>query len=146
MMDFSLRKVPAFGQWRHSLLAHWISLMALFWMQKTVEGKNYYTFEYELTSPNYSSVSFATIVIANGKYRITWIVTMCRQKWRKTRKKWEKDIDESAFQNLDCSMVVSLYREILHSDSWRKWKTVEKISQSAKSGSRLFQGAWHLKC
>ncbi|KAH8497143.1 hypothetical protein H0E87_019732 [Populus deltoides] len=39
--------------------------------EKTVEGKNYYTFEYELTSPNYSSVSFATIVIANGKYRIT---------------------------------------------------------------------------
>jgi photosystem II oxygen-evolving enhancer protein 2 len=40
-------------------------------MQKTVEGKNYYTFEYELTSPNYSSVSFATVVIANGKYLIT---------------------------------------------------------------------------
>ena len=36
-------------------------------MQKTVDGKNYYTFEYELTSPNYSSVSFATIAIANGK-------------------------------------------------------------------------------
>lgn len=36
-------------------------------MQKTVDGKNYYTFEYVLTSPNYSSASFATIGIGNGK-------------------------------------------------------------------------------
>ncbi|MFQ6666014.1 hypothetical protein Gotur_032538 [Gossypium turneri] len=38
-------------------------------MQKrTSDGKNYYTFEYELTSPNYASASFATIAIGNGKF------------------------------------------------------------------------------
>jgi hypothetical protein len=42
--------------------------MSIQWMQKTVDGKNYYTFEYELTSPNFSTTSFATIAIANGKY------------------------------------------------------------------------------
>lgn len=41
--------------------------MSIQWMQKTVDGKNYYTFEYELTSPNFSTTSFATIAIANGK-------------------------------------------------------------------------------
>lgn len=36
-------------------------------MQRTTDGKNYYTFEYALTSPNYASASFATIAIGNGK-------------------------------------------------------------------------------
>lgn len=50
-------------------------------MQKTVDGKNYYTFEYELTSPNFSTTSFATIAIANGKchyhnvlYHLIWVL------------------------------------------------------------------------
>lgn len=37
------------------------------WMQRTIDGKHYYTFEYILTSPNYSSGSFATVAIGNGK-------------------------------------------------------------------------------
>lgn len=37
-------------------------------MQRTIDGKNYYAFEYKLTSPNYSSHSFATIAIANGNH------------------------------------------------------------------------------
>ncbi|KAJ6900454.1 photosystem 2 reaction center PsbP protein [Populus alba x Populus x berolinensis] len=53
-------------------------------IQKTVEGKNYYTFEYELTSPNYSSVSFATIVIANGRF-YTLIVGANERRWRRYR-------------------------------------------------------------
>jgi len=36
-------------------------------MQRTIDGKHYYTFEYILTSPNYSSGSFATVAIGNGK-------------------------------------------------------------------------------
>ncbi|KAJ6892261.1 photosynthetic NDH subunit of lumenal location 1 [Populus alba x Populus x berolinensis] len=52
--------------------------------QKTVEGKNYYTFEYELTSPNYSSVSFAIIVIANGRF-YTLIVGANERRWRRYR-------------------------------------------------------------
>ncbi|XWS75017.1 hypothetical protein CRYUN_Cryun01aG0048900 [Craigia yunnanensis] len=35
--------------------------------ERTTDGKNYYTFEYELTSPNYASASFATIAIGNGR-------------------------------------------------------------------------------
>ncbi|XWS56535.1 hypothetical protein CRYUN_Cryun09bG0093600 [Craigia yunnanensis] len=35
--------------------------------ERTTDGKNYYTYEYELTSPNYASSSFATIAIGNGK-------------------------------------------------------------------------------
>lgn len=37
-------------------------------MQRSVDGKNYYTFEYILTSPNYRSASIATIAIANGMH------------------------------------------------------------------------------
>ncbi|KAJ7975855.1 PsbP-like protein 2, chloroplastic [Quillaja saponaria] len=36
--------------------------------ERTENGKHYYTFEYQLTSPNYSSTSFATIAIGNGRY------------------------------------------------------------------------------
>jgi hypothetical protein len=43
-------------------------LISTHWMQKTVDGKNYYTVEYQLTSPNFSTTSFATIAIGNGKY------------------------------------------------------------------------------
>uniref|UniRef100_A0A6N2NL20 PsbP C-terminal domain-containing protein n=1 Tax=Salix viminalis TaxID=40686 RepID=A0A6N2NL20_SALVM len=52
--------------------------------EKTVDGKNYYTFEYELTSPNYSSVSFATIAIANGRF-YTLIVGANERRWRRYR-------------------------------------------------------------
>ena len=37
------------------------------WIQRSVDGKNYYTFEYNLTSPNFSVTRFTTIAIANGK-------------------------------------------------------------------------------
>lgn len=35
-------------------------------MQKNVDGKNYYTFEYVLTSPNFARAAFATIAVGNG--------------------------------------------------------------------------------
>ncbi|CAL5363720.1 unnamed protein product [Camellia sinensis] len=34
--------------------------------ERTIDGKNYYTFEYALTSPNFSRAAFATIAIGNG--------------------------------------------------------------------------------
>ncbi|CAL1387275.1 unnamed protein product [Linum trigynum] len=52
--------------------------------EKSVDGKNYYTFEYELTSPNYSSVSFATIAIGNGRY-YTLIVGANERRWKRVR-------------------------------------------------------------
>lgn len=36
-------------------------------MQRTVDGKHYWTFEYELESPNFARSAFATIAIGNGK-------------------------------------------------------------------------------
>lgn len=35
-------------------------------MQKTIDGRTYCTFEYILTSPNFSRAAFATIAIGNG--------------------------------------------------------------------------------
>ncbi|CAN1257625.1 Photosynthetic NDH subunit of lumenal location 1, chloroplastic [Linum perenne] len=54
------------------------------WLCKNVEGTNYYTFEYLLTSPNYSSVSFATIAIGNGRY-YTLIVGANERRWKRYR-------------------------------------------------------------
>ncbi|KAM0013109.1 hypothetical protein Hdeb2414_s0045g00744031 [Helianthus debilis subsp. tardiflorus] len=34
--------------------------------ERTTDGKNYYTFEYTLTSPNFSRAAFATIAVGNG--------------------------------------------------------------------------------
>ncbi|CAN0909452.1 Photosynthetic NDH subunit of lumenal location 1, chloroplastic, partial [Linum grandiflorum] len=52
--------------------------------EKNVEGTNYYTFEYELRSPNYASVSFATIAIGNGRY-YTLIVGANERRWKRYR-------------------------------------------------------------
>jgi hypothetical protein len=35
-------------------------------MQRSVDGKNYWTFEYDLESPNFARSAFATIAIENG--------------------------------------------------------------------------------
>ncbi|KAG4394782.1 hypothetical protein AAZX31_20G088000 [Glycine max] len=52
--------------------------------EKTIDGKHYYTFEYILTSPNYSSASFATIAIGNGRY-YTLIVGANERRWKRFR-------------------------------------------------------------
>ncbi|KAL5196155.1 Photosynthetic NDH subunit of lumenal location 1, chloroplastic [Glycine soja] len=52
--------------------------------EKTIDGKHYYTFEYILTSPNYSSASFATIAIGNGRY-YTLIVGAIERRWKRFR-------------------------------------------------------------
>ncbi|XP_061372277.1 photosynthetic NDH subunit of lumenal location 1, chloroplastic [Gastrolobium bilobum] len=52
--------------------------------ERTVDGKHYYTFEYVLTSPNYSSASFATIAIGNGRY-YTLIVGALERRWKRVR-------------------------------------------------------------
>ncbi|GMI86264.1 Photosynthetic NDH subcomplex L 1, PsbP-like protein 2 [Hibiscus trionum] len=54
--------------------------------ERTIDGKNYYTFEYELTSPNYASACFATIAIGNGRY-YTLVVGALERRWRKVRNK-----------------------------------------------------------
>lgn len=43
-----------------------LNLDQILWVQKNIEGRNYYTFEYILTSPNFARAAFATIAIGNG--------------------------------------------------------------------------------
>ena len=41
-------------------------LIVLF-LQRTVDGKNYWTFEYDLEAPGYGVSAFATVAIGNGR-------------------------------------------------------------------------------
>jgi hypothetical protein len=42
-------------------------------MQLSVDGKNYWTFEYDLESPNFARSAFATIAIGNGKKDLSFM-------------------------------------------------------------------------
>ncbi|XP_059280422.1 photosynthetic NDH subunit of lumenal location 1, chloroplastic [Lycium ferocissimum] len=66
--------------------------------ERTTDGKNYCTFEYVLTSPNFSRAAFATIAIANGRH-YTLIVGANERRWRKFRNKLKVVAD--SFQVLD---------------------------------------------
>ncbi|KAD5961999.1 hypothetical protein E3N88_13472 [Mikania micrantha] len=52
--------------------------------ERSTDGKNYYTFEYTLTSPNFSRAAFATIAVGNGRY-YTLIVGANERRWRRVR-------------------------------------------------------------
>ncbi|KAL5711045.1 Photosynthetic NDH subunit of lumenal location 1 [Ranunculus cassubicifolius] len=52
--------------------------------ERNVDGKNYYTFEYDLESKNYARTAFATVAIANGRY-YTLIVGANERRWRRVR-------------------------------------------------------------
>uniref|UniRef100_A0A803MVM5 PsbP C-terminal domain-containing protein n=1 Tax=Chenopodium quinoa TaxID=63459 RepID=A0A803MVM5_CHEQI len=54
--------------------------------ERSVDGKNYWTFEYQLTSPNFSVTHFTTIAIANGRY-YTLTVSANERRWRRVRNK-----------------------------------------------------------
>ncbi|PKI35223.1 photosynthetic NDH subunit of lumenal location 1, chloroplastic [Punica granatum] len=66
--------------------------------EKTINGKNYYTFEYGLKSPNFTSTSFATVAVANGRY-YTLTVAANERRWRRVRNKLKVVAD--SFQVLD---------------------------------------------
>ncbi|GAB4854854.1 hypothetical protein Ancab_023439 [Ancistrocladus abbreviatus] len=66
--------------------------------ERTMEGKNYYTFEYVLVSPNFSRTAFATIAIANGRF-YTLIVGANERRWRRVRNKLKVVAD--SFKVLD---------------------------------------------
>ncbi|XP_057470003.1 photosynthetic NDH subunit of lumenal location 1, chloroplastic-like isoform X2 [Actinidia eriantha] len=62
-----------------------IQMPTVFDMQeRTIDGKNYYTFEYVLTSPHFSRAAFATIAVGNGRY-YTLIVGANERRWRRVR-------------------------------------------------------------
>ncbi|KAL0541003.1 hypothetical protein IC582_021030 [Cucumis melo] len=52
--------------------------------ERTIDGKNYYTFEYKLSSRAFSRTAFATIAIANGRY-YTLVVGANDRRWRRYR-------------------------------------------------------------
>ncbi|KAL6126587.1 hypothetical protein ACLB2K_074634 [Fragaria x ananassa] len=66
--------------------------------EKTIDGKNYYTFEYGLTSPNFATTSFATIAIGNGRY-YTLIVGANERRWKRYRNQLKMVAD--SFRILD---------------------------------------------
>ncbi|KAM3287584.1 photosynthetic NDH subunit of lumenal location 1, chloroplastic [Capsicum chacoense] len=66
--------------------------------ERSTDGKNYFTFEYVLTSPNFSRAAFATIAIGNGRH-YTLIVGANERRWRKFRNKLKVVAD--SFQVLD---------------------------------------------
>uniref|UniRef100_A0A0D9VSL1 PsbP C-terminal domain-containing protein n=1 Tax=Leersia perrieri TaxID=77586 RepID=A0A0D9VSL1_9ORYZ len=52
--------------------------------ERTVDGKNYWTFEYDLEAPGYGVSAFATVAIGNGRY-YTLIVTANGRRWSRLR-------------------------------------------------------------
>nr|GMC98243.1 photosynthetic NDH subunit of lumenal location 1, chloroplastic [Ipomoea batatas] len=66
--------------------------------EKTIEGKNYCTFEYVLTSVNFSRAAFATIAVGNGRF-YTLVVGANERRWRRIRNKLKVVAD--SFKLLD---------------------------------------------
>lgn len=66
--------------------------------ERTVDGKNYYTFEYALTNRNFSRAAFATLGIGNGRY-YTLIVGANERRWRRVRNQLKVVAD--SFKMLD---------------------------------------------
>ncbi|URE22364.1 GAD domain [Musa troglodytarum] len=66
--------------------------------ERTVDGKYYWTFEYELESPSFSRTAFATIAIGNGRY-YTLVVGANERRWTRLRNKLKVVAD--SFRILD---------------------------------------------
>ncbi|GFS34218.1 PsbP-like protein 2 [Actinidia rufa] len=89
--DFDFRghdsafKDRLFPMWVKHVYSAPTQMPTVFDMQeRTIDGKNYYTFEYVLTSPNFSRAAFATIAVGNGRY-YTLIVGANERRWRRVR-------------------------------------------------------------
>ncbi|KAH0460892.1 hypothetical protein IEQ34_008467 [Dendrobium chrysotoxum] len=52
--------------------------------ERTIDGKNYWTFEYELESSGFARTAFATIAIGNGRY-YTLVVGANQRRWSRLR-------------------------------------------------------------
>ncbi|XP_073104773.1 photosynthetic NDH subunit of lumenal location 1, chloroplastic isoform X1 [Elaeis guineensis] len=66
--------------------------------ERTIAGKNYWTFEYELASSGFSRTAFATIAIGNGRY-YTLVVGANERRWSRLRDKLKVVAD--SFKVLD---------------------------------------------
>ncbi|KAL2549195.1 Photosynthetic NDH subunit of lumenalchloroplastic [Forsythia ovata] len=70
--------------------------------ERTVDGRTYCTFEYILTSPNFSRAAFATIAIGNGRY-YTLIVGANERRWRRVRNKLKVVADSFKARSIQLS-------------------------------------------
>lgn len=52
--------------------------------ERTVDGKNYWTFEYDLETPGFTRTAFATLAIGNGRY-YTLVVGANQRRWSRLR-------------------------------------------------------------
>ncbi|CAN6284706.1 unnamed protein product [Urochloa humidicola] len=67
--------------------------------ERTVDGKNYWTFEYDLEAPGYGVSAFATVAIGNGRY-YTLIVTANERRWSRLRNKFKVVADSFKISDL----------------------------------------------
>ncbi|ONI24184.1 hypothetical protein PRUPE_2G229200 [Prunus persica] len=71
----------------------------IFGMQeRNIDGKNYYTVEYGLQTPNFATNSFATVAIGNGRF-YTLIVVANERRWKRYRNQLKVVAD--SFRMLD---------------------------------------------
>jgi len=68
--------------------------------ERTVDGRNYWTFEYDLEAPGYGVSAFATLAIGNGRY-YTLIVTANERRWSRLRNKLEVVADSFKISDLN---------------------------------------------
>ncbi|BBG97934.1 PsbP-like protein 2 [Prunus dulcis] len=81
--------------------------LAIYGVQRNIDGKNYYTVEYGLQTPNFATNSFATVAIGNGRF-YTLIVVANERRWKRYRNQLKVVAD--SFRMLD----------IEHAMSWSK--------------------------
>jgi len=67
--------------------------------ERTVDGKNYWTFEYDLEAPGYGVSAFATVAIGNGRY-YTLIVTANERRWSRLRNRLKVVADSFKISDL----------------------------------------------
>uniref|UniRef100_A0ACD5YMY7 Uncharacterized protein n=1 Tax=Avena sativa TaxID=4498 RepID=A0ACD5YMY7_AVESA len=68
--------------------------------ERTVDGRNYWTFEYDLEAPGYGVSAFATVAIGNGRY-YTLIVTANERRWSRLRNKLKVVADSFKISDLN---------------------------------------------
>lgn len=87
-------------------------------MQKTVNGKNYYTFEYGLKSPNFTSTSFATVAVANGELLLYPETCTFHQLLSNCKS------EEQSLGNFSTSIPSGRYYTLIVAANERRWKRV----------------------
>jgi hypothetical protein len=102
------------------------SLLFFLFLQRTVDGKNYWTFEYDLEAPGYGVSAFATVAIGNG--------TIFLPKQTKKNRN-EQMISVSCFHLTEEENC----RSILHAACDCERATVEQAAEQAQSGGGFFQ-------